>query len=292
VTFSFNAFSSSGGNVPCDDLSVVCTGVDSVSFGIDSQRVDEFVVTLDDVSWFGRVVWVEEVQISTKTKSNQVITLPDATKLLIFDFCSEGVGVDGFASFNIPDLGGLVARSGQKLGSIAVETASIDSSRVTFELTLLFSGLSVHDHNFLVRTDTDNQSALIIESDTVDESSVFLVGELEFERRTLEPVDQIVFTTSDDSIRSSLLEGNRGDRLGMASDLTDRSTAIEEESSSELLFSITDGDDSLAVIGPREIADGPAQRAKLDLERMFGLSGVPDANSTSRISRSNVEPAW
>jgi hypothetical protein len=96
---------------------------------------------------------------------------------------------------------------------------------------------------------------------------VVTASRLELEGRSLEPVNSQVLRTRGKTVRTSLLDIDGGDGLGVTSDLTNRGTRVEEEDGTELLATLADYGDTLAVISPSHIRGSTGKHLVLTLLR-------------------------
>ena len=284
-----------GGGVldaPADLGGVVRAGVEGVGGGVVGQGGDEVHVAVDGLNELASS-GVEVVQVAVETDGDEVAALPDAAELLVIDASAELKGGDGLAGLHIPDLAGAVSGGSQDLLGVRVPADAVDAALVVgVELANLVAGLAIEEDGELVLADGDDAVAVGGEANAVDEAGMAVDGLLPLEGRALEPAEGEILGTGHETVRTGLFDIDRGDQLGVTSDLTHRGTAIHEEGSTELLATISDGNDTLGVFGPGDIVDAARERALVELDAEHTrLSGVPDTNVTHLITAGNVETA-
>lgn len=224
-----------------------------------------------------------------------MFSLPDTTKLLIFDLVSIGEGGEAFSSFDIPELRSLITRSGEDLLTIRRPTASIDTAfvcAVSRKRVFLLTSLSIIENAGLIRRNGTSKRAVGRETNAVDKPGVVRVRSLPFHRRTFEPTNEVIVTTGHDSIGPHLLEIATEEGLGVTGDLSDGGARIEEEGSTVLVPSFSHCHYPLAVLRPGHVPDRSAQRSKLDLQNVLCVGGVPDSDRSRCVSRSDVKATW
>jgi len=294
VSLSLDDFGIICSDFPSDDVGVVGSGVQVLVGSVVGQSGDELVVSADNLSRLGSVVLVQVVDVSAERDRDDGLSLPQDSDLHVFNLriVRDVESLQAGSALSVPQFDGLVRRSSDESLGIGTPRSGVDGSRVsTFgsKRSNEISGLSVVQEGSLVRGDGQESVSIGRESNAVDESSVFLEMLLELEGRSFQPSDLKVLGSRGDSVGSSLLEVARGDGLGVSRDLSDRGSGIKEKHGTELFLALSDGNDSLAVIGPLEIEDGAGQNSELDLQDVLLLRGVPDSDSSSGISGGDVE---
>lgn len=285
------------GSVPLQQTTLEISGVDLIVGTIITESSDALVVTTNDLLGLIGVGEVQEVEETREGDGDDLTigTVPDATELLILSIRTESEGSKALEGSSIPQLGSLVGRDGQDLSRIGRPGSAINTGLVTLrlqELSDLVSSLTIEDEARLVGRDRDELLTVGGETSGVNEALMLLEGLLELEGRSLEKVERQILRTSDHTIRTSLLQIDSVDSLGVARNLSNRSSSIGENNSSELLLSLTNNSDTLAVITPGHILNGSSEKMELILQDMLGLSGVPNANLTRSICSHTDKPSW
>jgi len=205
VTITANLVHFTSGLVPAGDDRVVAAGVDGVRAAVVSNSFDGLVVTLNDARGTSGATGVEVVEVTREGERDEVLSLPQATELLILYGIAELEGGYRATGFDIPDLAGLVTGRGEDLGAVGRPAAGVDTTLVTvvagFEGVTLGTSFAIEEDTSLVLSDGKEEATVGAVSYTVDEVAVFSSAADPLVRGTLEEGDGEIFRTGGDTER-------------------------------------------------------------------------------------------
>ena len=141
---------------------------------------------LDYATGLARIVGIEVGDVSGQRNGQQVLSLPEARNLLVFDVVSHGEVGEQRLLGHVPNLARLVAGRAQQLSAVRTPGDGVDAPFVsrTADLADQFRRLAVVDEDSAVETSGGKVVAVRRIPDRLDKTSVFRFGALELERRS------------------------------------------------------------------------------------------------------------
>ena len=204
-------------------------------------------------------------------------------------FLAHSPALHHLSSFRIPDLHRLIRTTRNKSPRILRPRYSEDTPRM-FSLPNLRLGLpclAIIQPYFLIGAYADQRPPVRTESHPIDIPLMFPQTRVEFKWHPMIKYQTSIITPRRRPQRSLLPYTHAIDLTAMPTDLTHGIATIGRDAVSELLLSVANGYDSLAVSVPSEIVDAAAD------DWVFALGGtfadtVPDADGTRDITAGNI----
>ena len=192
-------------------------------------------------------------------------------------------------SFRIPNLYRLIRTTRNKPPRILRPRYSEYTPRMFTlpNLGLRFPCLAIVQPYLLIGAYADQRPPVRTERHPINIPLMFPQTRIEFERRTMIKYQTSIITPRRRPQRSLLPYTHAVDLTAMPTDLTHRIATISRNAVSELLLSVANGYDSLAVSIPSQIVDAAADDWVLALGGTFPDT-VPDANGTRDITAGNI----
>ena len=289
-----------GRDVPAEDLAVEAAGGDglAVAAGLDAQRGDALIVSLDDAHGFVAAL-VEIIEVTAQAQADDEpvgpAVRPDHADLLVAHvdapLLADAPRAHALARLCIPHAHRLVGARGGEALRVLGPAHGKDAARVHALADVLgrLAGLAVVQLDAPVGANGNQQTPVRAEGGAHDEALVQAGGlACELEGGAVKEAHGAVIGHSGGAQGALLADGNGVDDLAVTADLADAVAAVGGEAVAEALAAVANGDDALAVAVPGEVGNAARDDGVVSLG-VDGLDGVPHAHLARDVGRGDPE---